>query len=204
MPWRDTAERARRRGLGCALLLCGGGVQPTGADTLALVQRAAQEGEFARALEIVRAESDPLSALRAQVWLDFRARDFAGAQRSVQAALALAPEELWLAERAVACALWQRDAQLAQHHLAGFESVFDRAPESRRGDFRAALADAQVQAALLVSGEQRAQAALARARAVALGLLTLAVATLAWLALGMHRNRKRKAGLDSGTRLGPT
>jgi hypothetical protein len=185
VPRLNAAEPALRAIVLCVALCAGARAQ----DTFADVQTAAESGEFARALELARAQPQPLDALRAEVWLRFRARDFAQAQSAAERALALAPEELWLAERALACALWRRDPAPAQLALARFEASFSRARPSEREGFSSALAEASLQTASLQDSTARARAALVRARAVALCLLGAALAVLGGLALSLARAR---------------
>src|SRR5690242_21879516 len=100
-------ERARAPVLLAAaltLFLARAGAAQAAVDTLAEVQRAAGSGDFSAAERFVRAEPDPLVAARAEVWLMFRARNFDAAYEAAERGLAIDPSDLWLAERASACA----------------------------------------------------------------------------------------------------
>jgi hypothetical protein len=184
MRWPKLIER-----LLCALLLCSGTTPAASAsaplpDTLAQVHAAAESGEFAAALQLARSEVDPLTALRCEVWLHYRARDFALAQTAAERALELSPDELWLAERALACALWRRDPQQAQLGLRRMERIFAQASAAERERFAEPLARAESATGGLLDTAVRASKAAARARAVGLSLLAAAVACLAYFALG--------------------
>ena len=91
MRMHGAVERLALLALACVAAPAPAHAFQSSVDTLAEIQRAANEGEFARAMDIVRAESDPLTALRAQVWLEYRARDFEGAHEAAERGLALLP-----------------------------------------------------------------------------------------------------------------
>ena len=156
-------------------------------DTLAEVQRAAGDGDFARGLRLARAESDPLTALRAEVWLMYRARDFDASYAAAERGLAIAPGDVWLAERASACARWLRDPTLAQDCLTRFTANASAAEPALRETFREPLSQARTQTAELVADADRTRAARVRARAVSLTILAVVLGLLSWCGLGLRR-----------------
>lgn len=166
-------------------VLAGGAIAH--ADTLAEVQRAAEAGEFARGLQLARAETDPLASLRAQVWLRYRARDFEAAFAAAEQALLLAPDDLWLAERACAAALWMGEPVRAQRALTRFTASLNSAPNATADAFRAPFEAAVAQTADLRSAARRADAAASRARLSGLTLLAALLLALTWLGLDLHK-----------------
>ncbi len=180
-------ERVRARAtLALALAVLAGGAA-VHADTLAEVQRAAEAGEFARGLQLARAEADPLASLRAQVWLRYRARDFEAALAAAEQALQLAPEDLWLAERACAAALWMGEPARAQRALMRFTTSLTSAPSDAADAFRAPYEAARAQTGELSSAARRANAAVSRARVSGLTLLAALLLALTWLGLDLHK-----------------
>jgi predicted Zn-dependent protease len=184
---RRTIER-----VGALAALCVAAASParalqTGGDTLADIQRAAAEGEFARAMDIVRAESDPLTALRAEVWVEYRARDFEGACAAAERGLALLPGDLWLAERATASALWMRNPELATRCLTRFSKSLISAEPAQREAFEGAMSRASAATAELVASDGHARAAKSRARACALSVLGAVLVLLTFIGLGLRK-----------------
>ena len=189
MRWRSVVERAA-----CALVLNaslapGLGARERRVDTLAEVQRAVEVGEFARGLALAQSDTDPLNALRAEVWLRYRARDFAFAHDAAERGLRIAPGDLWLCERSLACALWLRDPPLAERALARFEAQLAAAPSADQQPFKAAVTEARLQTATLRQGAQRAHSADLRARTGAALLFIAALISLVGLGLSLHRDR---------------
>lgn len=151
-------------------------------DTQLEVQSAAERGEFAAAQERALAEPDPLTRSRALVWLHYRARDFVAARSAAETGLALAPQDLWLAERALASALWLRDPQGASRSLGRLEALLGAAPEERAAPFRGGLEEARASVARLRSDTEAARGARHRSVGVAgvlLGGMVLLLAVLA-------------------------
>ncbi|HTF87912.1 MAG TPA: hypothetical protein VK843_05850 [Planctomycetota bacterium] len=159
------------------------------ADTLAEVQKAAEAGEFAQALQLARADLDPLAANRAEVWLLYRARDFEGVREAAERGLELAPGDVWLAERATAAALWLRDPALAEKSLSRFGEVHAAADPAVRETFAEPLAQARVLTADLNANSARARAAETRARICAFAILGAVLALLGFVGLGLRRPR---------------
>lgn len=156
-------------------------------DTLEEVQRAASDGDFARGLGLARAASDPLTALRAEVWLMYRAREFDAAYAAAERGLNLAPDDLWLAERACASALWLRDPTRAQAALGRFTAIANAAKPGWGEAFGDPLTQARVATAELVAGSDRARAAKLRARSCSLAILAVVLMLLAWCGLGLRK-----------------
>src|SRR5690349_18518249 len=151
--------------------------------------RAAESGSFARAESLVDAETDPVIAARARVWLLFRARDFDAAFEAAGRGLALAPGDVWLAERATACALWLGDPWRAQPSLARFAANVAGAEAPLRESFGDALVEARTTTARLVAGMERMESSRARARATALAVLGAVIVLLAALGRDLRRRR---------------
>lgn len=151
-------------------------------DTQLEVQSAAERGEFATAHERALAESDPLTRSRALVWLHYRARDFVAARSAAETGLALAPQDLWLAERALASALWLRDPWAASRSLERLQALLGAAPEESAAPFRASLEEARASVARLRSDTEAARGARNRSVGVAgvlLGGMALLLSVLA-------------------------
>ncbi len=157
------------------------------ADTLAEVQRAAEAGEFARGLQLAQAEADPLVSLRAQVWLRYKARDFEAAHAAAEQALLLAPDDLWLAERACAAALWIGEPARAQRALTRFTASLNAAPKTAAEAFRAPFEAERTQTADLSSAARRADSAALLARMCGFSLLAALLLALCWMGLDLRR-----------------
>lgn len=157
---------------------------PIGAqDTFQDVRQAAERGEFAAAAARIERESDPVAAARARVWLEFRARDFDGAQASAEAGLRIEPRDAWLAERALACSLWRRDVHEGRAQLARLESVLSTLPEEQRLPFQEAVNSARSELDSLGGVLRRVEVARSRAQtalAAAGLLLGLLLVTAGW------------------------
>lgn len=179
-------QRALERARALALAVLAGGAAVR-ADTLAEVQRAAEAGEFARGLQLARAEADPLESLRAQVWLRYRARDFEAAFAAAEQALLLKPDDLWLAERACAAALWIGEPARAQRTLTRFTASLHSAPKAAAEAFLAPFEAARVQTAELSSAARRADKAATRARLAGFSILAALLLALTWLGLDLRR-----------------
>lgn len=176
------------RGLAARLAICVLAVGASArADTVSEVQRAAEAGEFSRALQLARAEVDPLISLRAQVWLHYRARDFDAAFAVAEQGLAVAPDDLWLAERATAAALWLGEPVRAERALARFSSGMHSAPAAAAEPFRGLLEAARTQCAELSSAATRARRALTRARWMSFSILSLVLVSLIVLGQALPR-----------------
>ena len=157
-------------------------------DTLAEVQEAAAVGDYARGLSLARADADPLTALRAEIWLLYRARDFEGAYDAAERALKLEPTDVWLAERACAAALWLREPVRAEVCLARFAANTEISDPALRESFSVPLRQARSAAADLAQNIERARSALRRGRMFSLSLLGAVLAVLALLGLRLRRS----------------
>ena len=158
-----------------------------GPDTFAEVQHAADNGDFARGLTLARADTDPLTALRAEVWLLYRARDFDAAYAAAERGLQISSGDLWLSERACASALWLRESSRAQASLLRFMANELAADPAAREAFREPLAQAQTQTAELAANTDRAHAAKTRARECSIAILVAVLAMLTWCGLGLRK-----------------
>ena len=134
-------------------------------DVFERARERAEAGEFAAALEVARSATDRLEGAQAEVWVMFRARDFAACLAAVERGLAAAPDDPWLLERGSACALRLRDPELAR---AWADRLASADPEGIEVEARVAEAER------LVSARTARDRALVRARWTATGLLALA------------------------------
>ncbi len=179
---REVERSTRARAI--ALLLVGASME-TGlrADTMEQVQRAASLGEFGQAQRIAELEPDALASVRAQVWLAYRARDFTAVQALAERGLALDPTDLWLCERSLASALWQRDAEAAANAMERLSASLATVEPSVAEPFLGAVAEARTQVASLLSAERVVRAAALRSKIATVLILGAVLAALAWLGL---------------------
>jgi hypothetical protein len=146
------------------------------------VRAAAEGGDFAAAARIAGEESDAGLRAQAEVWLYFRAADFARAYDAALDGLAVRPDDPWIAERAGACAWYLRSPANARAAAERLAAIVRRLPETERATWSAALGELEHQAGLLESEDRRASAAEARARWVALLALAACAGAGGWLA----------------------
>lgn len=143
----------------------------------------AERGELARALE--RAESEPDPARRAEfaVWVLYAGRDYAAALARATAGLGIAPDDLWLVERAAASALALREgARAAELARTLGERAAALPPSPARESWEEAARRHLGAARELQELEQSAAAALVHARWTALIGLAAALLAALWLA----------------------
>lgn len=151
--------------------------------TLDEVRAWAEAGDYAQALSAAEAESDAFLRAQAEVWLNFRARDFRASLAAAQRGLAARGGDPWLLERAAASALHLRDAGLAGDWTRRLEQRISQLDGNEAAAWREVALERADETRALVLAEQRTRSALSRARWVA--CLALGATATACLALGL-------------------
>ena len=151
-------------------------------------------GRIAAAVAEARTIDDPLLAAQALVYANFSGRDYAEALRAAEAGLAASADvpgdgaRLWLADRAIAAALYFEATERAAPWVDTLESEVGELPEGEGRDAWMGAVDAHRSAlAERVQAEEDRHEAVARARWTALGVAAFALGLGLFLCLGGSR-----------------
>ncbi|MBI5431948.1 MAG: hypothetical protein HZA52_03850 [Planctomycetes bacterium] len=153
---------------------------PADAQDFGEVQAAVEAGDYAAARTLAERVAEPIESARALVWVDYGARDYVGAALAARAGLELAPEDAWLAERAAAAALAQRDGDAAATALEALDRAVRALPAPERGVWKTSADLYRRTADELVALERSGARARTLARTTVLALLGAAVLAVGW------------------------